>query len=450
MLREVSRRSFLSGAAAIAAGTASSGLLAACGRTPNRGSNRDQLKSANVLDYGADRTGMTDSTSSFQSALDAAAGNAIVHVPSGTYLISSRPVTIPSNSTLEMSTQAYIKRSFSGASTFLAGGWNTSDAVRNVTIIGGNFGVTSNNPVGQHIAGFGVTNLHIRGVRIGTTPYGAWMTWFRDVHHMVMSHCILDNPLDTVNLNDGLHIESGSDISITNCYFATGDDAIALGSAGTASGDLHDVTISNCKCWSRMSRALSIAMIADQNVYGIEVDNLIGTSGLAQSLQVQNYYDSSRARLHDIHLSNCRFNSPSTSTFAGVVQAATRVSLDQVDFPEQSLGIGNATDITLTGCRANYHSAASHVLDIRNCTGLDMSGGVYDGQGVSAVVAYFENCTHGSLLDVVARNSTAVGGTNVDLVNSSGFRLKGCDFSNDTLGGAAVSEAGTSDDNVVW
>ena len=43
----------------------------------------------NVLDYGADRTGITDSTSSFLAASNAAINGGIIVIPSGTYLINN-------------------------------------------------------------------------------------------------------------------------------------------------------------------------------------------------------------------------------------------------------------------------------------------------------------------------------------------------------------------------
>jgi polygalacturonase len=41
----------------------------------------------NVLAYGADPIGRTDSTRAFQQAIDAAAGSGTVHFPAGTYRI---------------------------------------------------------------------------------------------------------------------------------------------------------------------------------------------------------------------------------------------------------------------------------------------------------------------------------------------------------------------------
>ena len=43
----------------------------------------------NVLDFGADRTGVTDSTASFLAASNAAINGGIIVIPSGTYLINN-------------------------------------------------------------------------------------------------------------------------------------------------------------------------------------------------------------------------------------------------------------------------------------------------------------------------------------------------------------------------
>ncbi len=46
---------------------------------------------ANILDYGADSTGATDSTTEIQAALNSGAKS--VYVPSGTYLITALTIT---------------------------------------------------------------------------------------------------------------------------------------------------------------------------------------------------------------------------------------------------------------------------------------------------------------------------------------------------------------------
>lgn len=69
---------------------------------------------ANVLDYGADPTGVSDSTAAIQSAIDAAA---TVYIPAGTYLISSS-LTLHGNLTIQgESKNATIIKASSGFTT---------------------------------------------------------------------------------------------------------------------------------------------------------------------------------------------------------------------------------------------------------------------------------------------------------------------------------------------
>lgn len=77
-----------------ASGTTVSGALAApTGGTLSRTISQHMADEPNVLDYGADPTGTSDSAAAFNSAIAAAAANSgiAIHVPKGTYKIGSIP-----------------------------------------------------------------------------------------------------------------------------------------------------------------------------------------------------------------------------------------------------------------------------------------------------------------------------------------------------------------------
>lgn len=402
----------------------------------------------NAIAKGADPTGTSDSYQAIQDALNAAAGWMPCHVPAGTYLIGGQ-LRIPSNTTLVMDPQCVLQRTFAGASTVLnsdPGGGNS-----HITIMGGRFELGPTLPSGEHVAIINATDVRIQGVYIGTTTPGAWMTWIQDVTRFLMSDCTLDNPTQPTSENDGIHLISGSDMSVVNCTVKTDDDCLAIGSTGMTNNDIHDVVVTGCTFQSDKGRAIAIYAQAAQQVYGIKVSTCAGYANnpTGAALWIGNIYDSSMTRVRDIDVENCRLtNNLATSYMIEVGSYFTRVRLDGVDCGNGSIGAWSGDGLQLIGCTALQHPASSYVVDIESVSHLEILGGRYDGLHAAATVLHLAGVTSGSIIGTTAKNPN--GGICLELNNCTGLKVLGNDFSDDTGSGnwTAVYEWGTSDYNV--
>lgn len=131
------RRSLLTGAAAgvaagaggsVAAGTAAGPASAATTAPPTP----DWL---NVLAYGADPTGMADSTKAFQNAIDAvAAKGGVVYAPGGTYKISSGPLRPVSG--LRLTGDGYLSTTLTSRTSSILSASNGKSVLDSVEIDG--------------------------------------------------------------------------------------------------------------------------------------------------------------------------------------------------------------------------------------------------------------------------------------------------------------------------
>ncbi len=85
-------------------------------------------------------------------------------------------------------------------------------------------------------------NISVEKVVVVNTP--AFHFRFANVGHVTVDGCVMKSfGLST----DGLHFDGPSnDITITNCNFTTGDDAIALNCPEGHTGDITNVSVSNC------------------------------------------------------------------------------------------------------------------------------------------------------------------------------------------------------------
>lgn len=431
--------------------------------------------------YNADRTGATDASVAINEALDDAKGRAAVHVPAGEYLIANQSVTVPSNSTLWMSPQAVLRRAnpFRLVPTIGVGTWHQWEIdymvpphtppdhiptdvdppflEENVTIIGGWLDVAGepnrDTQDGNHLLAFNVRGLRIHGVRMGRSAGGAWYTRFRNVVGMVMSDCIIDQSVTFPERydmwDDGIHIESGHHIVVTNCHVYTGDDAIALGGSGMPSTDLYAVSISNCSVRSTSRQVLVHVEGSNnrQNIYDVTISGITGSTvgPTSHSLGIDNMIDDDPGRIHHIRISDSVFGSPPTSAWTAVLNRASHISLDNVGF--QSVFAWRVSHLSLSNCSARGPSATSSLLQFNSCDDLVITSGDFATE--TFIVLDIRDSNHVSLSGVKAQGAH---GYVVNLEDSSYATVVGCNLRNVVFGPtwphtAGVREIGTSDHN---
>jgi hypothetical protein len=123
--------------------------------------------------------------------------------------------------------------------------------------------------------------------------------------------------------HDGVHMDGHvEDVTISDCYFATGDDAIAVNCPEGYGGDISRVTVTNCTFNGSLSvmriyTSLDPAAIPTNNVHkarNIHVSNCTGVvSNLCFSLGITNGGLSSTSdpdQIQDLTVTNCTLSSP--------------------------------------------------------------------------------------------------------------------------------------------
>ena len=212
----------------------------------------------NVRDFGATGDGDALDTEAIQEAIDScgAAGGGSVDFPKGRYLTGS--VFIKSNVTLHLTRDALLLGStdiehYSNPDAYVDGadckrGWALVVAAdsRSVGITGegtidGCGAVFAGRPERPMLLRF----IRCRGVRVEGVLLqnaGAWASHYfqcRDVSISAMtirSRC--------AHNNDGIDIDSSSDVTITDCSIDTGDDAICFKT--TSEQPCRNVVVSGC------------------------------------------------------------------------------------------------------------------------------------------------------------------------------------------------------------
>ena len=85
-------------------------------------------------------------------------------------------------------------------------------------------------------------NITIENVVVVNTP--AYHFRFSNVGNVAVSGCVMQSQGTNT---DGLHFDGlANDITISNCSFSMGDDAIALNCPEGYSGNIARVTVTNC------------------------------------------------------------------------------------------------------------------------------------------------------------------------------------------------------------
>jgi hypothetical protein len=221
-------------------------------------------ESVSVLDFGADPTGITDSTSALQNAINAAV-NKKLYIPAGTYIIQTLSLKVPSNITiygdgigrtiLKVGNSASVPTSgaiFNNSNipanvlTVNSTTLNTNITISDMTLDGNK----ANNVGGYLYAVYfvGVSNITLKNVRAQNTTGQGLQLNFTDKVQIL--NCEGDaNNADAIQLADSMgYLIDGC--KVTNC----GDYGIEVGHGlfpnsaaySTGSGTISNNIVSGC------------------------------------------------------------------------------------------------------------------------------------------------------------------------------------------------------------
>ncbi|KAA6463103.1 hypothetical protein DYQ86_07185 [Acidobacteria bacterium AB60] len=225
-----------------------------------------------------------------------------------------------------------------------------------------------------------LNDITIENVVVANTP--AYHFRFSNVGNVSVSGCVTNS---TALSTDGLHFDGpANDITISNCNFTTGDDAIALNGPEGHSGDISRVTVNNCKfdSWSlmRLDSINCSGCLPTCNISAISVSNCTGSLRQAAFLIGQGA-NADPALVTGLRISDCNLTAPSIIELAanfGTIELA-RVTLNasrarmNPDFASPGMGF-TRTSPYMYGC--TYKGA---VLTVNQCVVERTSKGVTGG-----------------------------------------------------------------------
>lgn len=174
-------------------------------------------------------------------------------------------------------------------------------------------------------------NISVENVVIVNTP--AYHMRFTNVGDVEVSGCIM---ISAGENTDGLHFDGpANDVTISNCQFETGDDAIALNCPEGYSGNISRVTVTGCtfESWTLMRLYTAGSPEAQFTIDNVNVNNCSGT--LAQSAFLLGYQlPGLPDAIASLTISDCNLTGPDV---LGVIQNFGSIMLQNVSFtPSQS------------------------------------------------------------------------------------------------------------------
>jgi hypothetical protein len=171
-----------------------------------------------------------------------------------------------------------------------------------------------------------LNNIAVENVVVVNTP--AYHIRLSNVGNVAISGCVLkSHGLST----DGLHFDGpANDITISNCDFTTGDDAIALNCPEGYSGNISRVAVTHCRfnSWSLM-RLYTTSWSTDKfNIDAVSVSNCSGT--LAEAAFLIGLSNGSNPNsVASLTISDCSLTAP---TILGVAENFGTIALKNVTF----------------------------------------------------------------------------------------------------------------------
>jgi hypothetical protein len=194
----------------------------------------------NITSYGAVANDSTKDTTAIQNAINAAynAGGGRVVVPSGTFITGK--VTLKNNVTLRLDTSTSVLKGTTNYLDYGSGAWTDSmiDASggtnKRIEGPGTIDGVNCENPNGEggwrgpHGVYFmgcdGITFVGFTIKNTGNYALTAWDGW--QASDAATKNITVDG-VKFYGVQDGLHVNSATNITVKNCNFQTRDDCIA-------------------------------------------------------------------------------------------------------------------------------------------------------------------------------------------------------------------------------
>lgn len=212
---------------------------------------------ANVLDFGADSTGVADSTAAIQAAIDSGAGS--VYVPAGTYKVTS---TININRPITFFGAGKASTVFSQSTNFDV--FYVHDGLNTVML-----NVNLNN--------FGITNTQARASVISGAGIKLYKTYFSQLSEIKIFNCYIgiDSTQSNVTKYDSVDVTQFNyvgywfhggfnfDSYVANC-------AISGGGAGFASVYLQDMC-DEMTFYSVIMNTSSYNLYTDASAYGVNL-----------------------------------------------------------------------------------------------------------------------------------------------------------------------------------
>lgn len=197
----------------------------------------------NVMDYGADKTGVSDSTTAIQNAINAAssANGGIIYLPPGNYLLNSSALTVKNN-------------------TIIRG------SGKNATIL----------KVGASFSGVAML-YHIETLSNGS--FNDWSLQDLTVDGTALSSSVRGLQVDTSAFNSILYYDLlVSNVCFQNCYIGT----YQAGNNASAGGQHDNMTFMNC---SYISNSFGYVM---KGTYGTWIDHCLFVNNSVSAAQSAN------------------------------------------------------------------------------------------------------------------------------------------------------------------
>lgn len=338
--------------------------------------------------FGAKGDGVTDDTHAINNAiLFAEKTGGIVHVPTGRYRITSA-IVIGNNITLNMTPQTVIVRDFSVNVPIRAEFKFTGATIRqrsddpakpnhDITIRGGFVINKDASCTGSSIALSYVKRVRLESISIKTIKPGDWGVTI-DGDDVIINGLNIDHGRGLYE--DGLHIFSGNNITITNCIIKSGDDAIALAYPRDY-GSIKNVTISNCAVYSQRAMGIKLAQWGDTtSIENVTISNIVGLGGFERNGMIEiNSIRRDSLGIRNIHLSNIHIATGTHSTvnpYGIHIGYSTGVTVTNVTVENSrkfSLYVNNSRNVTISNSTLSSPQMKAPCVYIRDTNGININ-----------------------------------------------------------------------------